>query len=247
MDYHKLQCIDASVFCASFKRGLNRFLFELLRHDDIKEKCIEWASIFRKKKGKNPLLMENFDSNEDVVIRVLEVFKDDISGTIDFILPETEENILHLFLRKGMQRAVLFLIRKYDVGNLAFVPNRNGEIPLHLAINHGGYDEKESATNKIFKIKYGYRCDIATAIWQYMMSFEDKEKLEIAITRLNLKNENILHACSDSRMHTLFSKICLDSDLDKKVVQKAVDQGNVIKKNSIRFMHGRRNGVENRK
>ena len=146
MDYHKLQCISASVFHASFKRGLNRFLLELLRNENIKEKRKEWASIFRKKREKTPLLMEDFKSNEDVVIHVLEAFKDDISGTIDCVLQETGENILHIFLKKGMQRAVFILIEIYDVSKLAFAPNANGDIPLTLAINNVSYNEKESAT-----------------------------------------------------------------------------------------------------
>ena len=175
-DFNQWQFVGADVFRSCFIRGLNTFLLTLLTKGRGKEQYKNWGDNFQHTKNRTPLLMGDFKANEGVVIKVLKLFMDDFSSSLNFVLQETDENILHILLKRGMPTAVIFLIKKYDVSHLAFGTNKNHDIPLSLAIGRGEDSETLiSSTN------------VAAAIWDYMVSCGDKKTLNMALTRPNQK------------------------------------------------------------
>ena len=221
-DFDGWGLFDKRFFRVCFENGLNKVLITLLTKFHVKgvdgQLALQWASNFlMRDQNKTTLFTVDFKANEDVVTKVLELFTTQISSSLSCVVTETKENLLHIFLKKRMKNAVMVLMENYDVTDLLFTPNIAGDIPLSLAISQGLIKDDNTPVN-----------DIATAIWELMLHSNRNSDIGVSITELNSKSKNILHTCSESRMNNLFAKICLAPELDKSVIEKAVNEPNAV-------------------
>ena len=215
-DFENWNCFNSEEVRLCFIHGMNKVLSKLLTQCDAgTELSKRWGNLLKYDSNETPLLMEHFNANEQVVMKILRMYTEQISSILSFVVPKTKENILHVFLKRGMKTAVMVLMEHYEVTDLLFTPNIAGDIPLSLAIGQHSIEGE----NVVFT-------DVAAAIWDNMLQSRRNSETNTALTEINSKRKNILHTCSDNGMNTLLTKICLESGMDKGIIENALNQPN---------------------
>ena len=209
--FNSWEYFNAEALDSCFVRGFNRVLIKVLTECAGTALSNMWSNSFISDSSKSSLLFQNFNANQEVVIKLLGMYKDQISNNLTYSRHQTKFNLLHSLLNKGMDNAVRILLEDYDVTDLLFsADTHDGNVPLITAMERGAAKPTDTATN----------------IWESMIESKNESKINEALTRINQRGNNILHACSKYRMYKLLPKICLGSDLDKKVIEKSLNQPN---------------------
>ena len=125
-DFSDWKLFQAKHFEFCFLNGMNMVLMKLLvsGHKDKYQSCF--------KKGYS-LLMKDFRASEEVVTKVLNLYVPQISDSLEDYVPQTNENLLHLLLKKAYQNAIVVLIETYNIKKLYFSKNVAADIPLNIA------------------------------------------------------------------------------------------------------------------
>ena len=211
--------IDEGFFLSCFKHGLSKVAFELMIRQESNE-----SSFHRLWRDSN-LLLESFKVHEDVVIKALKIFKEQISSTLNSV-NQQNENILHIFLKNNLIKAVDVILKEYDacaISRVVFSRDSKNDIPLMVAI---GQSSIKGDKNDSGQFSYGEVSDIAMQIWECMLRKNSSVTIAESITTLNKKQDNVLHMCAYNLRHDLFADICLRSEIHEKIIEKAVHQEN---------------------
>lgn len=216
-DFSGWNLFDKDVFSLCFRTGINKVMMKLLAsgYEEKYQTCFE--------KGES-LLMKDFRASEEVVIKVLNRYFAQISGSLQEVIPNTNENLLHHLLKNGFQNAVLVLIEKYDIKDLYFSRNVANDIPLNIAIRLSR-DNEDNTFNAIRSIKgYDHDQNIAALLWRGMLQTNQSSKINDVVSQINSKQQNLLHACAEGKLNFLISEICLSSEIDSAIVRTALDE-----------------------
>ena len=187
-------------FHAFFKHGLNQTLLHLIdsRQNDFKELLSA------------PILVNRFRASEDVIIKLLEIYKEEIEKTLGHRTTRNE-NLLHVLIDKGFQNAISCLFSFYDVASLCFQHNLAGDTPLMTMI-----------PKELFSLE-----KITT--WNCMVKNGNMNDLLATITHTNEKGSNILHLCAENTSRKenessiLLREICTHANIPKTAIIKALN------------------------
>ena len=194
-------------FHAFFKHGLNHTLMHLIqsRQNDFRE-------LFAA-----PIILSNFRADEVIIVRFLQIYKEEIKQTLGH-RNARNENTLHVLINKGFQKAIKYLLDNYDVTRLCFEHNFAGDTPLMTMIPHDTFGEQ--------KLK----------VWNYMvmnnscsLKFPDSGNLPESIVHKNKKGSNVLHLCAENTIRKenessiLLRMIVSCPDVSKDVILRALN------------------------
>ena len=149
---------------------------------------------------------------EEVIIDIIKAYNKE-SWKSQSIIPNTQENLLHYFVRKRFKTALSEILEKEtilnDILELCFQRNAAEKIPLMTVLSQG---MEESALK----------------LWKFMQKYAaTNKKLEDACSRNDSRNGNIFYMCSFFSQNRLFSAICASKRLSKKCVQDGIVQTNL--------------------
>ena len=210
-----------------FKLGLNEVLNKLLASNFLTTYGINCGIEDRSSEElmmQRPLLMLPFEADESVVIEVLHRFSNQIYDSIDYVIPETKDNLLHVLLKRRMHRALIALMGTCDVTNILFSPNAAKDIPINIAINQASASKDSLLTITPIEGKMKKVTNIAAAVWIFMIQTRQITEISKALIHTNNKKQNILHACSDRKLNSLLTEICLSSKINKDTLKDAMYQ-----------------------
>ena len=139
--------------------------------------------------------MKPFGINEDIVIKVLDIYKAKIENRLAYQLSHSGENLLHSLITRGLKSAVNYLIDNYNVSEISYAENRAGRIPLMVAITRHDMDH--------------------TKLWKALVEADNK-KLSDVVQCLDNRRVNMLHLAAENHRHDLLTMICFEASLEKK-------------------------------
>ena len=233
-EFNDWQLFDKNVFQSCFLRGLNKVLLKLLELDFISTDTINIeatdydASSHRSPNFQisRPLLMQPFLSNEDVVVEILLRCHDQVSASLEYVCPETNETLLLTLLNKSpiMQKAIVLLVENYNLDKLYFAKNVAKDIAFNLAINLTYLTSNNQFILKLDSGEAKSFQNIASIIWFMMCRTKLTTEINNSIIHQKLNGQNILHACTKASQNVLLHKICFESEIDQDVVKKALNQ-----------------------
>lgn len=207
--------ISTQNFRKCFLYGANRTM-EILLTEGWNEMADIWGQNFANVEGdyQNVLVDQNFNANEKIVVKILEICKSDVSLALKAVKEETQENMLHIFLRKKMVDAALLLLREYEATDLLFCQSSIGDLPLTLAIANAKLDNDEGSA-------------LPLKIWERMVNSNRISDISNVIRNVNRNGQNILHVCCEGKQHELLTKICLSSNLNAEIIEETINKTNL--------------------
>ena len=231
-DFNEWNLFDKNIFHSCFIKGLSKVLLKLLASDFVSPDAINIETTDYDASSRSPpdiqisrtLLMEPFQCDEDVVVKILIRCHDQVSASLEYVCPETNETLLLNLLNRGMPNAILILLENYNLNNLYFVTNIAKEMPFTLAINLTYSTSTNEFSLKLDSGETKSFPSIASIIWFMMCQTKCTTELNNSVIYQKRNEQNMLHACTKASQNVLFQQICFESDIDQDIVKKALNQ-----------------------
>ena len=209
---------DLHSFRISFLRGLNKVVTKLLTTVHVNNSIFSTIG-----DASAPLLFDDFKVNENVVMEVLQRHHDHISKTITFVSAKTKENLLHIFLKKSLAKAIVCLADSFDINHLYFAKNAAGNTPLNLAIDISTHDINCLHMEEITDGEAKTCTSLARIVWSKILQTNHIEEINNLILHL-FKKRNVLHSCALSNQLNLLTEICLKSSISENLLKEVLRQ-----------------------
>ena len=202
-DPSTVRYIDYDYFYASFNLGLNQsILYILNNHADLAKKLFLNGDLARHSKRSHPLVRSEFQASEGVVLKVLDVCHDQIKENLRD-RNYTLENVLHILVRRGYEKAAQKLLAKYtNVSEIYFDCDRNGMTPFMSALS------KNSIQNENLLIQ----------LWNDMMK-RNKVGLVDVIKSKDQRHNNLFHLCARFSKYDVFTEVGKSISSDMKSIR----------------------------
>ena len=157
---------------------------------------------------------------EEVILKVMRTYNKS-SWKIKSVIPETEANLLHLFVSKGFVTALSDALNNEmiqdDVRELCFQQDKAKQTPLMAILSQ---EMEESAMELwTFMEKSGANVDKET-------SKIDLE-MENALITIDSRKDNIFHICSDNGQNQVLSALCRSTKVSRRCIQDGLLQKNL--------------------
>ena len=209
-DPSEVEKVNCGILEAFFIHGFDNILNCLI--ENYHEK---YSYCFAPKANTIPILLQEFKAKEEVILRVLQYYKNEVCQVLVYRNQTTNDNLIHTLAQKGFTKAIEYLIDEYDITEPCLDFNIAGNCPLTVMLMDDRF--KETAVHINGSIQNKTKGTVLM-LWDYLVSKHGPTVSKL-INHLNAEGVNMLFLCAFYNRNELLLTICQNECLeDDKIV-----------------------------